>query len=225
MTSRYFRHQIEWGAYAERVPALVPPPGVAPPEPTYNAAPTSLQPVLRYAPEQSYAELAPCQWGLVPGWWTKPLSERKFTGFTAAAETAHEKPVYRGAFRHHRCLVPVSGFYAWTGPAGAKTPFAIGLRDTNWFCLAGLWDAALIEGSEIHTFTLLTTTPNDLMAGLGTRMPVILSPDNYERWLDPASGPVQDLFAPYPTDAMRAWPIGLEVGNVRNDRPDLIDEV
>lgn len=180
MCSRFFRHEVSWEEYRDAL-SIIAPPGVEPPEATYNAAPMSVQPIVRLAPERQHRELAPCHWGLVPSWWTKPLSEKRFTSFNADCETVHEKPVFRGAFRHRRCLIPVSGYYAWTGTAGRKTPFAISLRNRRWFCLAGLWDSALIDGSEIHTFTVLTTQPNDVTAGLYHRMPVILHRQDYDR--------------------------------------------
>lgn len=224
MCGRFFRREVSWEEYHDTL-SLIPPVGVAPPEPTFNAAPMSVQPVVRTHPVQGHIEMAPCHWGLVPSWWTKPLSEKKFSTFNAKAETAAEKPVFRGAFRHKRCLVPVSGFYEWTGAKGRKTPFAIGLRNRRWFCFAGLWDSAIINGSEIETFTVLTTEPNDLMAGLHHRMPVILRPQDYGRWLDTQSGDVSDLFEPFETEAMHAWPVGSEVGNVRNNYAGLAEEV
>lgn len=224
MCGRFFRHAVTWEDYYQ-VLNLIPPENVAPPAPTYNAAPTSLQPVIRLSSDKTHTEMAPCQWGLIPSWWTKPLSEKKFTGFNARSETAHEKPVYRGAFRHKRAIVPMSGFYEWSGPKGSKTPFAIGLKNRRWFGVAGLWDSALIDGSEIQTFTILTTQPNDLMAGIHSRMPVILHPENYQRWLDPMSGDVEDLYESFPTDDMHAWIVGKAVGNVRNNSPDLLEEV
>lgn len=223
MCGRYFRHEVSWAEYHDAM-GVRPLEGVDPPEATYNAAPTTIQPIVRRAEHGTHRELAPARWGLVPSWWTKPLSEMKFTTFNAQAETAAEKPVFRGAYRHHRCLVPVSGFYEWTGAKGAKTPFAISLRNRRWFCMAGLWDSALIDGSEIHSFTILTTKPNDLMAGLHTRMPVIVAPEDYSLWLAPEAGDPSRLFEPYPTDAMQAWPVGPEVGNVRNNYPGLIAE-
>ncbi len=221
MASRFFREEIGWEAYRGRLD-LIPPPNVDAPEPTYNAAPMSVQPVLRWTRERAYIELAPCLWGLVPSWWTKPLSERKFTGITADAATAHERPVYRGAFKYWRCLVPVSGFYVWQGEGRTKQAFAVGLRDRSWFCLAGLWDTALIDGSVLESFTILTTEPNDVVAGLSTRMPVIVASEHYQRWLNPRSGEVDDLFEPYPAAEMEAWPVGSAVGNVRNNDPSLI---
>lgn len=228
MCGRFFRHGVSWEEYHASL-GLVAPDGVAPPEPTYNAAPMSVQPIIRHAPDQGFGgeaplELAPCHWGLIPSWWTKPLSEKKFSTFNAQSETAHEKPVFRGAFRHKRCLIPVSGYYEWSGEKGRKTPFAVGLRNRRWFCFAGLWDSALIDGSEIQTFTVLTTQPNDVMAGLHHRMPVILEQHDYKRWLDPHSGDVSDLFEPYPAADMHAWVVGPDVGNVRNNYAALIEK-
>mgnify|MGYP003645571519 CR=1 FL=1 len=222
MCGRFFRHGVTWAEYRGAL-ALVPPDGVEPPEPTYNAAPTTHQPIFRLD-EMGQIVCEPAMWGLVPSWWKKPLKEKTFSSFNAQSETIAEKPVFRGAFRHHRCLVPVSGYYEWTGAKGRKTPFAIGLRNRRWFCLAGLWDAAIIDGSDLHSFTILTTTPNNATAGLHHRMPVILKPEDYDRWLHPESGPVGDLFEPFPAEDVHAWPIGPDVGNVRNNHPGLIEE-
>lgn len=224
MTYRFYRHDISWEEYKSVLP-LHPPAAVYPPEATYNAAPNSLQPVLRLSRRGGHVNMAPCIWGLIPSWWTKPLAEKTFQTFNAHAETVAEKPVFRGAFRHKRCLVPVSGFYQWTGPQGARTPFAVTLRGQRWFCLAGLWDTAFIDGSEIQSFTIITTTPNDLMSGLHTRMPVIINPADYLRWLDPGAGAVSRFWEPFPSDDMKAWPINDAVGNVHNDTPSLLDEV
>jgi putative SOS response-associated peptidase YedK len=223
MTGRFYRGPIDWDSYTDmaRVTPFV---GVEPPEPTYNAAPMSVQPVIRWTRERTHIELAPCMWGLVPSWWTKPLSERQFSGINADAATAHERPVYRGAFKYWRCLVPVSGFYVWAGEGKGKTPFAVNLPEEDWFCLAGLWDTALIDGSTLESFTVLTTPPNDMMAGIATHMPMIVRPEHYQRWLDPRSGDVSDLFEPYPAADMKAWVVGPDVGNVRNNYAALIEE-
>lgn len=230
MCGRFFRHGVTWEEYHAAL-GLIIPDGVAPPEPVYNAAPTSLQPVVRLRPEGDgpedtvgQREMAPAMWGLVPSWWKKPLSEKKFSTFNARAETVDTSNTFRGGFRHRRCLIPVSGFYEWTGEKGRKQPFAIGLRNRRWFCFAGIWDRAMIDGSEIDSFTILTTTPNDLMAGLHTRMPVILKPEDYATWLDTSNRRVEHLYEPFPTEDMHAWPVSPAVGNVRNKGPELIEE-
>ena len=223
MCGRFFRHDVSWEDYHAAL-SLIPPEGVAPPEAKYNIAPQSIAPIIRYKDHASDLGMEPALWGLIPSWWKKPLSEKKFSTFNARAETVHEAATFRGAFRYRRCLVPVSGFYEWSGPKGSKTPFAIGLRNRRWFCFAGLWDRAMIDGSEVDSFTVLTTDPNDLMAGIHTRMPVILDPADYGRWLDPDNRDVSDLYEPFPTDAMHAWPVKSAVGNVRNQGPELIEE-
>lgn len=224
MCGRFFRHGVSWEEYASAL-SLIVPEGVEAPEPTYNAAPMSWQVIVRPREHaQPGREMVPALWGLVPSWWTKPLSEKKFTTFNARAEGLAESNTFRGAFRHKRCLVPVSGFYEWTGATGKKTPFAIALRNRRWFCFAGLWDRALINGSEVESFTVVTTTPNDLMAGLHTRMPVILDPADYDLWLDPSRKGVERLFEPFSSDTMHAWPVGKAVGNVKNQGPELIAE-
>ena len=230
MCGRFFRHGVTWEEYRDALNLILPdgifiPENTDPPEAVYNAAPQTWQPIIRVEEHHKRAlEMVPALWGLVPSWWRKPLKEKKFTTFNARAEGLDESNTFRGAFRHKRCLVPVSGFYEWTGEKGRKQPFAIGLRNRRWFCMAGLWDRAMIDGSEIDSFTIVTTTPNDLMAGLHTRMPVILKPEDYGAWLDASNRRVERLFEPFPTDEMHAWPVGAAVGNVRNHGPQLIEE-
>ncbi|MEM7494189.1 MAG: SOS response-associated peptidase family protein, partial [Pseudomonadota bacterium] len=165
MVGRFWRREIDWQTYQSRFPDLLPPQKVDAPEADYNAAPMAVHPVLCWERQFGFMELAPCLWGLVPSWWTKPIRDRKFSGISVPAREAEERAVYRGAFRHWRCLVPVHGWYVWSGEGRAKTPFAVGRRDGDWFCLAGLWDTALIDGSSIETFAVLTTAPNDSVAG------------------------------------------------------------
>ena len=228
MCGRFFRHGVTWEEYHNAL-NLIHPNGIQPPEPAYNIAPTQYVPIIRMAPEgedvpRHAIQMAPAMWGLVPSWWKKPLSEKKFSTFNARSEGLEASNTFPGPFRHHRCLVPASGFYEWTGPKGKKQPFAIGLRNRRWFCFAGLWDRAMIDGSEIDTFTILTTKPNDLMAGLHTRMPVILHPSDYRTWLDADNRKVEHLYEPFPTEDMHAWPVNPAVGNVRNQGVQLIEE-
>jgi putative SOS response-associated peptidase YedK len=202
MCGRFFRHGVTWAEYHAAL-SLIPPAGVEPPEPAYNIAPTQSVPIIRLTPEgepqaAGTVQMAPAMWGLVPSWWHQPLKEKKFSTFNARAEGLQESNTFRGSFRHRRCLVPASGFYEWTGPKGSKTPFAIGLRNRRWFCFAGLWDRAMIDGSELDSFTIITTKPNDLMAGLHTRMPVILDAQDYRRWLTASTKRWQTCSNPSP---------------------------
>lgn len=222
MTGRFFREAIHWEDY-RAVLDVRPPPGIAPPEPRYNIPPMSWVPVIR---EREFnaggLEVALKLWSLVPQWWHRPLGEKKWSSFTAQCETIDESPTFRGAFRYRRCLVPASGFFVWSGAQGRKTPYAIALNDTPWFCFAGVWERAMIDGSEFDTFAILTTAANDLMSAHGARMPVILRPEDYGTWLD-TKAPEQPLFDPFPSIEMHEWPVGDAVGNVRNQGPELLE--
>ena len=229
MCGRFFLHEVSWAEYHDML-GLIIPESVEPPRPAYNIAPTQYSPIIRLQPEGDGAhkgerEMALAMWGLVPSWWRKPLKEKKFSTFNARSETVATSNTFRGAFRHKRCLVPASGYYEWVGKKGSKTPFAIGLSNRRWFCFAGLWDRAMIDGSPVDSFTILTTTPNDATAGLHHRMPVILHPQDYGRWLDPAEKQVEDLFEPFPSADTQVWAVDSRVGNVRNQGIDLIAEV
>jgi len=221
MCGRFFREAVSWTEYSAWL-GITEIAGVEPPEASWNIAPTTIQPVIRLNHDRSGREMAPARWGLVPSWWTKPLKEWRAVSINARSEEVAEKPTFRGAFRHKRCLVPVSGYYEWSVQGKTKIPFAFRLRNRRLFCLAGLWDAALIDGSEIQSFTILTTRPNDFTAGIHDRMPVILRPEDYDRWLDPASGDPSDLFAPFANEDMDAWPVSAAVGKVSNNYPELL---
>jgi putative SOS response-associated peptidase YedK len=228
MTSRFFRRDISWPDY-RAVIDVIPPPGIDPPEAQYNIAPSQVVPILRRAPEGEYAprhaiQVAPAFWGLVPVWWKQPLSEKKFSTFNARAETIADSATFSGAFRQNRCLVPASGFYAWSGQKGSSTPFAFALKQQDWFCFAGLWSRAMIDGSEFDTFAIITTEPNLTVAGLATSMPVILEPANYLRWLDTQARDPLALLKPCPSDILHAWPANNAVGNVRNQGKELLGE-
>ncbi len=236
MTGRFFRREISWNAYGDATGVIPPSFGggrIGPIEAQYNIAPSQMAPVFRisrpglhigdYVPN-GRVMVQPAFWGLVPVWWDRPLSEKTFSTFNARAETLEESRTFSGAWRHGRCLVPASGFYAWSGPKGAATPFAVGLSDRDWFCFAGLWSRAMIDGSEVDTFAIVTCSPNDVMAGLSTSMPVILRREHHERWLEGSDRQRLALLKPYPAAEMRAWPANPAVGNVRNQGPELPGE-
>jgi putative SOS response-associated peptidase YedK len=193
--------------------------------PSYNVAPQSVQPVVRQNRDTGAREFALMRWGLVPFW----AKDAKFgySTINARAEEAPAKPAYREAFKKRRCLVPADAFYEWQRPdAKTKFPYAIALKGGQPFALAGLWERwQPKEGAPLETFTILTTDPNPLMEPIHNRMPVILDPADYARWLepgDPARPPV-DLLRPFPAEEMLAWRVGDRVGNVRNNDPELMD--
>lgn len=138
------------------------------------------------------------RWGLIPGWVKDP---RQFsTLINARSETAAEKPAFRGALRHRRCLVPASAFYEWSGPRGKRQPHLVTVAGQDVFALAGLWETWLgADGSEIDTMAILTTSANAEMAAIHDRMPVIIAAADFDRWLDCRPGsavPIEDLLAP-----------------------------
>lgn len=190
---------------------------------SWNIAPTQSAPVLRDLGEGP--EWGSLRWGLVPHW-AKEMSIGNRL-INARAETVAEKPAFRAAFRQRRCIVPAHGFYEWTTTAGGqRQPLAIVPAELPCFGFAGLWERwQPAEGAALETYTILTTQANALMARIHDRMPVILDPSHYAQWLRP--GPLRELDfqAPYPAEAMQAWPVSTAVGNPRNNEARLIEPV
>jgi putative SOS response-associated peptidase YedK len=195
--------------------------------PTYNAAPQSTQPVVRLNHDTSAREVALMRWGLVP-FWAKD-AKIGYTTINARSEEAPAKPMYREAFKKRRCLIPADAFYEWNRiDAKTKHPYAFAMTGDKPYALAGLWESwQPKEGEPLTTFTILTTDPNALVERIHNRMPVILEPGDYERWLepgDPARPPV-DLMRPLAAEKMHSWRVNDRVGNVRNNDPQLLDMV
>jgi putative SOS response-associated peptidase YedK len=197
---------------------------------SYNIAPQSVQPVVRLNRDSGQREFALHRWGLVP-FWAKD-AKLGYSTFNARSEEAAAKPAFREALKKRRCLVPADAFYEWQRPnpataAKTKQPFAIALRSGEPCAFAGLWERwQPSDGAALETFTILTTDPNELMEPIHNRMPVILEPGDYARWLepgDPARPPV-DLLRPFPAGKMLAWPVSQRVGNVRNNDPQLLEQ-
>ncbi|MGA8730778.1 MAG: SOS response-associated peptidase [Terracidiphilus sp.] len=193
--------------------------------PTYNAAPQSVQPVVRLNRDSGQREVALLRWGLVP-YWAKD-AKLAYTTINARAEEVAAKPAFREALKKRRCLVPADAFYEWQKLDGkTKRPHAIALRSGEPYAFAGLWEHwHPREGSPLETFTIITADANEVTEPLHDRMPVILERRDYDRWLDAgdAARPPIDLLRPYPAEKMLAWPVSNRVGNVRNDDPDLLE--
>jgi len=166
------------------------------------------------------------RWGLIPHWAKDPsIGNKLATGFTAArGESIAERPAFRDAFRQWRCLVPASGFYEWQAIAGQKHPWYLRPTDADLFGLAGI--TSLWKG--VRSVSLITTAPNELMQPIHDRMPVIVSPQDYAQWLDPANRDVGELMSfvrPYPAERMQGWPVSPRVNQPENDEPTLLDQV
>ena len=194
--------------------------------PTYNAAPQSMQPVVRLGEDSGQRELAVLRWGLVPAW-SKDV-KIAFSTINAKAETVATSPAFRESMKRRRCLIPAEWFYEWQKvDAKTKQAYAIGMKDESVFAFAGLWDRWKNRqtGETLETFTVITTDPNELMESLHNRMPVIIDAKDYGHWLDPgdpARLPV-DLLRPYDAEKMKAWKVSARVGNVRNNDPDCVE--
>ncbi len=194
-------------------------------EPRFNVAPT--QPVAvvrRLAADEPRRELAWLRWGLIPSWATDPAIGGRM--INARAETAAETPAFRTALRRRRCLVVADGFYEWQKTGRAKQPYFLRLRDDRPFGFAGLWESW--EGPDhaaIESCTILTAEANELVRPIHDRMPVIVAPADYERWLDPgvqSAETVRSLLRPYPSGAMTARPVGPRVNSPTHDDPGCI---
>ncbi len=194
-------------------------------KPRYNIAPTQPVAAVRISPNTGDRELTYFNWGLIPRWAKDPTIGSRM--INARSETAAEKPSFRVAFKYRRCLVPADGFYEWQKTNGQKQPVRIQISDGGLFAIAGLWEQwASPDGSEIESCTLLTTEPNERLRAVHNRMPVILSPDDYDLWLDPGAqhpGEVQPLLRPYLAEEMTFYPVSTHVNNPRNEDPHCIE--
>jgi putative SOS response-associated peptidase YedK len=193
--------------------------------PNYNVAPTSIVPLVRL--NKSGRELAMARWGFIPSWTkevrTKPL-------INARAETVAEKPSFRGAFKYRRCLVPADGYFEWQkSDDGSKQPWHIHRADHRPFGMAGIWETYLDrDGTELDTLAILTSAANDKLAALHNRMPVIIPPDQFDRWMgtDPkAAGSLVDLLQPTQSDFFTAYPVDKRVGRVGQDDADIVKPI
>ena len=193
-------------------------------KPHFNIAPSQSVAVVRQQPETHRRELVLLRWGLIPSWADDPSLGNRMTN--ARSETVATKPTFRKPFRARRCLVIADGFYEWQKLDGKKQPFYIRFKKDRPFGFAGLWERWEKEGPSIETCTILTTEANDLMKPIHDRMPVIIPPDHYERWLDSAiihENELSAMLRPYDAQAMTAYPISTLVNNAKNDVAECIE--
>lgn len=146
----------------------------------FNIAPTQEAPVIRNFP--TGRQLAIMRWGLVPQW--APDTKMAAGAINARAETVAEKPAFREALRARRCLIPADGFYEWTSQGKTKQPHLFQIADGGVFGFAGLWERWEKGDAPLETFTIIVSEANPSVSHIHHRMPVILPPDQWERWLD-----------------------------------------
>ncbi|MDX1414207.1 MAG: SOS response-associated peptidase [Candidatus Promineifilaceae bacterium] len=195
-------------------------------EPRYNIAPTQPVAAVRQTADGQGREFTYLQWGLIPSWAKDPKIGSRM--INARSETVTEKPSFRAAFKRRRCLIPASGFYEWQKTANGKQPMFIRPAGDELFGLAGLWEYwESADGSTIHSCTILTTEPNELMAAIHNRMPVIIEAEDYSMWLDPGPDPTdaQHLLRPYTAQKMVAYPVSTAVNNPRNENPQCVQPI
>jgi putative SOS response-associated peptidase YedK len=193
--------------------------------PRFNIAPTDPVLAVRRTAESAdrpRREFGRLRWGLMPGRWAesgRPL-------INARSETVATQPAYKDSFRERRCLIPADGFYEWKREPTGKRPTWISRADGELFAFAGIWAALEREGSEpLHSCAILTCEPNELIRPVHDRMPVVLTPEGEDVWLDPGSGEEElaALLTPSAADLFELREVGDAVNDVREDGPHLLE--
>jgi putative SOS response-associated peptidase YedK len=194
--------------------------------PRWNGAPSQELLVIRRNHKTDAVSLDALRWGLIPNWCSDPKGGHK--PINAKCETVRDLPTFHEAYRRRRCIVPVDGFFEWKAIKGqkAKQLYAIAMKDGAPFGIAGLWEnwKEPASGEWIRTFAIITTDANELVADIHDRMPVILAPLDYTRWLgeEPDS---REVMRPFPADLMRMWPISTRVNKPENDDAAIVEPI
>jgi putative SOS response-associated peptidase YedK len=191
--------------------------------PSWNIAPTHYAPIV-YQPRGA-RETLDARWGLIPSW-VKELSEFKSNLFNARAESVHEKVSFKKPFKSQRCIVPASGFFEWKNLGDSKQPYFIHHEGDELLAFAGLYDHWQRGEKEIYSFTIVTTTPNEVMSELHDRMPVILELDDFDVWLGLGvdTEELEALLQPY-DGKLAAHPVSRRVGKPSENDADLIKPI
>lgn len=192
--------------------------------PSYNIPP-SRNILIAAADENGERHLQLCKWGLIPVWARATAIGDKM--INARAETVAEKPAFRDAFNKNRCFIVANGFYEWRREGTAKFPVYVRLKSQEIMAFAGLyslWKSPV--GEDIYTAAIITTDANELLSAVHDRMPVILSPEKYDEWLNPNEkdkAKLLSLLRPYPSDEMEYYDVTLYVNRPEHDSPDVIE--
>jgi putative SOS response-associated peptidase YedK len=190
--------------------------------PRYNIAPSQPVVTVRQDASKPVRALSTMRWGLVPSW-AKDMS-MGYETINARAETVATTASFREPFKSQRCLIPADGFYEWQRNGKAKQPYCFELTDGEIFAFAGLWDKwRNPQGELIESCTILTTAPNPLLLDIHDRMPVMLSPDNYDLWLDSGfrnTVSLSEMLRPYDAMLMKRYPVSTRINSVQNDDAD-----
>jgi len=194
--------------------------------PRYNIAPSQPVFAVREKPGVSPTrrEAVWLRWGLIPAWAADPAIGNRM--INARAETVAQKPAFRTALKRRRCLVAADGFYEWKAEGKVKQPYFIHFTDDRPFALAGMWESwETPDHSSVESCTILTTDANDIMRPIHDRMPVILGPSAYAKWLAPTeleTEALRPLLAPYAGDGLEGYPVNRLVNSPRNEAPECV---
>lgn len=195
--------------------------------PKYNGAPSLEYPIIVAKPEFPGGMFMAARWGLIPSWVKEP--KPKVMPINARAENVPTSGMFKHAYSSRRALLPIDGYFEWRAARGSKIkqPFAVAMMDGKPFALAAIWEKWRhpLSGQEIKTFCIITCPANALMAQIHDRMPVIIAPEDYQRWLGPAEDDPRDLMKQYPSDLMRMWPASTRANSPKNDDPGLFEPV
>jgi putative SOS response-associated peptidase YedK len=210
-----------------KVVNLVEPQFTANTPPRHNGAPGQEHWVIRQHPKTGERTLDRLWWGLIPYWAKDAKGGRK--PINAKSETVASLPTFRDAYKRRRCLLPIDNFFEWKAIKGAKAkqPFAIAMKSGEPFAVAAIWENWQRPGTEewVRSFCVLTTDANVLVAEIHDRMPVILAPEAYDRWLANAEPDPRDLLVPFPAEPMTMWPISIKVNKPDNDDAAILERV
>jgi putative SOS response-associated peptidase YedK len=229
MCGRYglYRSKMDYENALEAAGGLNPDRGRGPDSiaPNYNVSPTNAVWIARRDGRNVWLE--PVVWGLLARWSKDPEAGPR--PINARMETVATNKLFAPLLKKRRCLIPCDGFYEWKVTPSGKQPHMIRMKDGSPFFFAGLYDIWHEGGpEELATFTIITGEPNEMVAGIHNRMPVIVRPGDYERWLDPAitdPAALADILKPYPAEEMITYPISKRVNSPRNNDPGIIDPI
>lgn len=182
--------------------------------PSFNIAPSQISAVVTKSSDE--LQLTGMKWGLIHSWSKDPQMGNKL--INARSETLHEKPSFKESFKNKRCLIPVDGFIEWKG----KRPYYIRPKSQDLFAFAGLWSTWDSGDDPLNTYTVITTEANKTLSPLHSRMPVILHPDNYEKWLTAESNTLSSLLIPCPDEDLEYFEISTAVNSPKNNDPEVL---
>lgn len=194
--------------------------------PSYNIAPSHS--VLSVINDGTRNRMGYLKWGLIPSWSKDEKIGNQL--MNARAETLMEKPSFRTAFMKRRCLIIADSFYEWNHlDPKRKTPIRFLLKSNKLFAMAGLWEHwKSPDGHSVYSCTIITTSANHLMKKFHNRMPVILKPEDEQKWLNPSNTDMKnlsDLLKPLPEDLMEAYEVSNLVNSTKNNSPKLIEKM